>query len=148
MSSVAGTQTVLNDPNFIAFPNARWRVQTNWGIGCNPSAKLLAEAVTGSKSNIRNNDVINTGLSSVTKQGSMLAYPNPAANLLTLSCPDATHDYKVQLFNTYGQLVFVRNCEGTQTSLSLSAIANGIYYLQVSDAKGYPVGIQKIVVAR
>ena len=149
LNSVAGSQTLLNDPNYIAFPNARWRVQTNWNLTCAPAvAKIDAAKTSGaSLSNIRNNDVF-TGIASIANQPALVVYPNPATDIINVEFSNATSDYKIELVNLLGEHIWTKSCQGSKTIIGISNLSNGYYFLRMLDAKGNAIGFQKIIVTR
>lgn len=69
---------------------------------------------------------------------STLVYPNPATNYLTISTDDVTSG-TIRILNLLGQEQASYNITGTLTSIDITALGEGIYFVSVES------GSQKIV---
>lgn len=68
---------------------------------------------------------------------SIATYPNPTTGIVTLRSSGQMNS--VVIVNTLGQTVKVMELEGTQTSIDISELANGMYFLQVAGENGQGV---------
>jgi hypothetical protein len=64
----------------------------------------------------------------------VLVYPNPFLDQLTVS--SETELQKIELYQANGLLLFVKDLAGKDFTLETSELKNGIYFLQVTNAKG------------
>lgn len=64
-------------------------------------------------------------------------YPNPAYDVLTVSCPDEWHNRKlsVTVINQAGQVVRKEELNKTNYKLDISTLNNGCYWLSIYDGK-------------
>ena len=61
-------------------------------------------------------------------------YPNPAKNIVTIS---ATSEIKqIKLFSVYGQLLNTFRTDNSKTSLNISDVPTGMYFIQIETASG------------
>ena len=98
-------------------------------------------------SNIRNNDVF-TGIANIANQPALVAYPNPATDLINIEFANATVDFKIELVSLLGEHIWTKSCQGAKTIIGIKNLSNGYYFLRMLDAKGNAVGFQKIIVTR
>lgn len=135
IGTTAGTQNVLNDPNYSTFATtADWRVETVWNISCTPTVRLsngVMGAIVKSKSNITNNRVV--GIKNNTLSG-LSAYPNPANNGLTVNLGSVLEGKTIlKLYSVLGQEVYSASVEGTSIhQIDLTNLENGSYLLKVT----------------
>jgi hypothetical protein len=62
---------------------------------------------------------------------SALVYPNPAADQLTVSMPSMAGATVYSIFSITGELVATGNMYSTTTTLSVDALAQGMYQLKL-----------------
>ncbi len=141
----AGTQNVLNDPNYTTFQStADWRVETVWSISCTSTMRQDGNSIQGaivkSKSNISNNRAIGIQENANTNFG---MYPNPAGNVLTIRSKNGG---TAEIVNALGETVLKANLDGAQNTLDISALANGIYYVKIANTQAQT--LKKLVVQR
>lgn len=74
---------------------------------------------------------------------SWVMYPNPAQNILTLQNPDHLAIESIVLYDTLGKIVI--EGEGTGTTLDVSGIPSGVYFLRLETEQGV---VMKRVVKR
>lgn len=149
VNSVAGSQTVLADPSFSSFPNGNWKVETIWGISCTPTLRLdQSTTVNSSRSNIKNNLNVSTGIQSVGGGLKLNVYPNPAQDLLNIAVSGGSSVCTVELISMLGQKVTQLQINGSSAILNLSTVAAGVYYLRVYDVKNSSGSVQKVVVTK
>jgi len=144
IGSTAGTQNVLNDPNYASFQaTADWRVETVWSISCTSTMRQGEEiqgAIIKSKSNITNNRV-----SGIIENANVYfgMYPNPASEMLNI---DSKNGGKVEIVNALGQTVKEVNLNSAHGTLDISGLANGVYYVKIGDTHAQT--LRKLVVQR
>ena len=61
-------------------------------------------------------------------------YPNPAASTLVVQVPDYIPGNTIVLYNLAGQQVMREMLTGTNTSITVASLANGLYLYRVMDA--------------
>jgi len=84
--------------------------------------------------NLRANFGLSTGISDVETNSSLISvYPSPANNEVNIRLNDSFTNAKVEIYNSSSQLVkTIRNVNGL-TKVDISAFANGLYSIKVSD---------------
>lgn len=70
----------------------------------------------------------------VSDEESLLAYPNPATDLVTVIVPEAFQDGRLQLYTTNGAPV--RKQAASNTTLNIAGLVEGTYIIQVTAKKG------------
>lgn len=87
---------------------------------------------------VRDNSVLSTDSFS---ESDFVSYPNPVRDVLTISNQNLPIS-QVNVYSLFGQLVLSKtfNSNSTQTSLDLSALASGLYVLEVNNKT-----VQKII---
>ncbi|MBN4072479.1 HYR domain-containing protein [Crocinitomix catalasitica] len=66
---------------------------------------------------------------------SLLIYPNPASNQITITIGNADLQ-SIQLFNSVGQLVYSQVYQGTMAEIELSDLERGLYLVRVNTSVG------------
>ncbi|MGB1295745.1 MAG: T9SS type A sorting domain-containing protein, partial [Flavobacteriales bacterium] len=67
--------------------------------------------------------------------GAVSIYPNPSNGLVNVSVVESIENYSVEVYTPNGQKVFTNNFSNENAKLDLSAYADGIYYVTVTDVK-------------
>jgi hypothetical protein len=62
---------------------------------------------------------------------SVVVYPNPAAEQLTISMPSMVGSTVYSIYSITGELITTGNLYSTTTSISTDALAQGMYQLKV-----------------
>ncbi len=123
---VSGNQSSLNDPSYLSYPNANWRVDAH-GFNCTPTARYgnnsTQGAVVKSKSNITNNRMI--GIKSLTQ--TFAVYPNPSTGIITLQSEKELG--LVTVYNSLGQTVYQEKISETTKTIDLKNQTSGIYII-------------------
>lgn len=65
-------------------------------------------------------------------------YPNPTADLLTISIEPFTDDYSFELVNELGQQLIVGKLIDAKTTLQLRDYPTATYYLRIKNVRGGP----------
>jgi intracellular sulfur oxidation DsrE/DsrF family protein len=142
----AGTQNVLNDPNYSSFAStADWRVETVWGISCTPTLRQsngVEAAIVKSKSNISNNRAVGVKESSA---GIFAVYPNPAMDVVTIAF-EKTGLAKIEIMNALGETVRVINTSMQSSTVNTGDLTSGVYYVKVS-SEGKQ-GVSRLVIQK
>ncbi len=64
-------------------------------------------------------------------------YPNPAQNELLITAQNTTQNLKIKIFNIEGKLLSNQTLEvANQTSIDVSSLTSGIYFLNIEDENG------------
>lgn len=147
IGSTAGTQNILNDPNYSTFSaTASWRVETVWGISCTSTLRQGEGAqatVVKSKSNISNNRV--AGINNISAHG-LNMYPNPASEILNLVFEKAEAS-TIAIVNSLGSTVKLINSTDITTSIDISDLANGVYNVKLF-SEGKQSSVRKLVIQK
>jgi len=148
-ASTAGTQQNINDIYYVNYASvANWRVETVWGISCDPTFRQgnsTMSAVVKSKSNITNNRSQSTGIKNNVLNG-VSVYPNPTSGSITINFADVTAGKTyVKVISVLGQEVYntVLNNVSSRYTIDLNSAESGTYIVQVITSKG--VSTQRIV---
>ena len=90
------------------------------------------------------NALVNTEEQLLEKQFDI--YPNPAKERLVIDLAKEVNlaDSNVEVFNSLGQKVLYQSLQNSQTTLDISALETGVYWVKVYTEDG--VGIKEIVV--
>ena len=80
------------------------------------------------------------GLNEVSQSKIFTVYPNPTNSTLTINTKAIYSS--IQIVNTLGQLIFTKE---KSTSLNVSSLPSGIYFIQLLDNKGSIIGKEKFV---
>ena len=127
VSSVTGTQQVINDPLYVVYANtASWRVKTQWGINCSPEAKNI-ESFSSSYSNIYTDNILFDLKNGNNSQLSI--FPNPAKDIIhiTYTMPD----FDLQIFDMLGKQIKNISTKDNSVSIDVNAFPVGMYYAVV-----------------
>lgn len=137
VGSCAGNQTSLTDPAFSSYPNAIYRVIGN-GFSCNATAKT-AQQINKSKSNVKNNFNIFTGVSTLNKEDVFSIAPNPASSEIVISFNNNVKELtSVTITNVLGKVVVTHEIqEGRNIVIPLNELAEGVYFIRVQQGKNY-----------
>ncbi len=102
------------------------------------SSSMGSLYTTGSRANIHFS-ITPLGLSEMDASASLSLFPNPAKDQLTLSQVGEKEFGQVQIFDSFGQLVYTENRTQRNTSIDLSSFAAGIYTLQLKTPNTFAV---------
>ncbi len=137
IGSTAGTQTTLNDPMYASYPSGVWRVEAD-GFNCSSTSKMAAQVVK-SKSNVKNNFSVITGLDALNSNVLFSVAPNPATTDITISFnSEIKESTTITITNVLGKVVYVREVsEGTTTTMSLNDLVTGIYFIRIQQGANF-----------
>lgn len=90
-----------------------------------------------------------SGLSEVNTSGTveLSLYPNPANQLLAVKVDNTSIGGTLDLLNTTGQRITELEVKSLQFSLPVSTLANGVYFVRVTNSKGR-FNMKKLVIER
>ncbi len=134
IASVSSVQLSVTDPDYAAYPNGRWRIETLWNISCTPSG-----AITTTRSNMITLSTI--GIIDADKLGMPLSiYPNPYSQSTTIKyILNKESNVFIEVYNSIGQkirtLVNTAQTAGEynyQFSAKESGYSGGIYFVKIS----------------
>lgn len=74
-------------------------------------------------------------------------FPNPASHAVTVKTDNTAVGGTLLLMNTTGQLVSEQEIRNTQITLPVSALANGVYFIKVTNSKGH-FNMKKLIIQR
>jgi hypothetical protein len=127
ISAVAGTQTTITDPNFASFPNARWRIETIWGISCEP----LRSVIENSRSNIKQPNPPNTIEELNTPTVSIS--PNPTNDYVTVTMKSTSAS--IEIVDAQGKILETSQVVNGD-KIDLSKYSTGLYIFSVKTENG------------
>lgn len=95
----SNTSSPMNDPDYASFPNARWRVETQWSINCSPT-----RVISTTRSNIKG---LTVGVSNLGEfANAVTIYPNPYSINTTISYVlNKKSDVNIEVYTSIGQKV-------------------------------------------
>ncbi len=133
VSTVAGGQTSLTDPNYSTYQaTANWRVNAD-GFNCTPTLRLAAGAngtmasKVASHSNQNNNR--QAGIKQLLNNSNVSVYPNPNKGSFIVETP-STEKQTLQIFDVNGKLVFTQHINGN-TTIDAANLADGVYNINI-----------------
>ena len=138
--SVAETIAIVH---FKVNPQVSNGATLNFGI--NAAEKMDAVGVTSAVNGDSQSLSATDNLTSISKQtlaSSVMVYPNPAKDVVVIKGKDA-NSYSLKLIDLSGR-VLMNTKFTSNTSLNVSSLDNGVYFMEVSDASG--VHSQRITV--
>jgi alpha-tubulin suppressor-like RCC1 family protein len=143
-STIPGGNSTYTDLAYAAFPNADYRVDVTWGIGCNPTRA----SVNTTRSNIKKNQ-FTVGITENELSEGVSVYPNPASGILNIEFNEMLNGSVVRITNVIGQTLAQTTLQGGSGSgliqqLDVSDYAAGIYTVSIEN-KGVKV-FKKLVV--
>jgi len=90
-------------------------------MSCNNGMATPAQSLTGTSSPLAARTITD-----------MTLFPNPASGLLTIQLP-SDRTYEVRIVNTLGTTMHIRHSARSTTSIDVSHLARGIYFVQMID---------------
>lgn len=142
IGSVAGTQGVLNDPNYSSFmATASWRVEA-LGFNCNPTARTT-QVFNKSKSNVKNN--FSVGIADHASTISFVIAPNPVKSELLVNFTNPLSlKTEAMVTDILGNLVSKTElAQGNSMNIPVSELATGVYFVKVQ--QGNNTAIKKFI---
>ncbi|MFM9052389.1 MAG: T9SS type A sorting domain-containing protein [Bacteroidota bacterium] len=129
IQTVAGNTLSFNDPDYLNYPDARYRIDVSWltPLVCTP-----VRSFTTSMSNIEDIRLF-TGFNDPTIVEKITLYPNPANDLLTVDVSQVKgfRQLVLRLTDMNGRLLEERRDVSGKVMLDVSLLHAGIYCLQV-----------------
>ncbi len=129
IGSTTGNQFGYTDVDFALYPNARYRVEVNWAVSCEPTRG----AINTTRSNIKSPSSI--GINNIAQLTGLKLYPNPFSDYLTIESETSLDDSSIEILNNLGQVVFSQQLAGKQIKLDIADLSSGVYYYSVKSAK-------------
>lgn len=82
-----------------------------------------------------------TGIEEANNSANFFLYPNPATTTLTIETDNQipVTDYRLQIYNTQGQLVFTSIFDIQHSTFDISTFPSGLYYLSLQSEEGVAV---------
>jgi len=112
------------------------------GVTAHEHDIYLADGICGYQ--IYSHDVIFTGINRMTGNNeNIIAFPNPSTGIVTLDTENAT---EVSVFDAGGKLMFNKALNSQATSIDISGLPNGIYFLKIKTETG--IRLQKVALLK
>ncbi|MCE3278732.1 MAG: hypothetical protein K0S44_923 [Bacteroidetes bacterium] len=132
----ANASSPMNDPAFASFPNARWRVETDWTINCDATRAT----VNTTRSNIKGAG-LSVGIEKETLNIDFAVFPNPADENVIIEVPPQSSKCLIKMYDQLGKSVTEEILIGPSTmktsyKLDLSGCDKGIYTITLENEKG------------
>ncbi|MES2691700.1 MAG: serine hydrolase [Bacteroidota bacterium] len=83
---------------------------------------------------------------SVYNNPSFKIYPNPASNEINIEHAENKDDLKISIYDMTGQLQY--ETQGTERSIPVNDLKNGIYFIQLVNGKGELIHTQKLIISK
>ena len=123
--------TVLNDPNYANYPNAKYYVAAVLNMpGCTTPAivnRMESLPANKSRSNRLKNNV--TGINEVSNLSFFKVYPNPFISNFSL---DLLKESEVRIYDALGRMVYQSRMQIGHNLVALNGQSKGIYFLVVN----------------
>jgi hypothetical protein len=129
IGSTTGNQFGYTDVDYALYPNARYRVEVNWSISCEPTRG----AINTTRSNIKTPTSI--GINDLEQLVGLKLYPNPFSNYLVIESETSLDKATIEILNNLGQVVCSQELSGRQIKLDMTDLSSGVYYYSVKSAK-------------
>jgi hypothetical protein len=72
--------------------------------------------------------------------------PNPTSDLITITIAEGAASGSIQITDQTGRIVTTQDISTSQTTIDISALPSGLYFVSLTDRKGKRVGqMQKLV---
>lgn len=130
-STIPGGNSTFTDIAYASFPNANYRVDVTWGIGCSPTRA----SVNTTRSNIKQNGLF-IGMNEDANSSSVKIYPNPATGNVNIELKGMDKNVSVQMYNVMGQLMDVpekTTANDGLRSFDISGFAKGVYSIVIEE---------------
>jgi hypothetical protein len=112
------------------------------GVTAHDHDIYLADGICGYQ--IYSHDVIFTGMDKLAGNlNNVIAFPNPTTGIVTLDTENAT---EVSVFDTGGRLMFKNALDLQASSVDISGLPNGIYFLKIKTETG--IRLQKVALLK
>jgi hypothetical protein len=122
IGSTTGNQFGYTDVDYALYPNARYRVEVNWSISCEPTRG----AINTTRSNIKTPTSI--GINDLEQLVGLKLYPNPFSNYLVIESETSLDKATIEILNNLGQVVCSQELSGRQIKLDMTDLSSGVYY--------------------
>lgn len=63
--------------------------------------------------------------------GGLMIYPNPASNHITVQLDNYSAGTSIEIYNMIGSRILAQDLEGEKSTVNISELSNGVYYLKV-----------------
>lgn len=132
----ANTSSPMNDPAYASFPNASWRIETQWTISCTPTRA----GINTTRSNIKAAAAVS--VEELLLNNAIQIYPNPATAEVAIQYPAGCKNYQLKIFDELGQLIYSEtlpagSSKGLLTKqIDVSNFKKGIYIMNVQTENG------------
>ena len=134
---LSASSTAYTDPNFNVFQNtARWRVETDWSISCDPTLRT-AVAINTTKSNTKDLRIIGpNGLSKI-NAAEINLYPNPTEDILNIVLGNQVIK-QITIYDASGRQIKDWSTEQfkNQLTLDIKDLSKGIYFIKINTPQG------------
>ncbi len=127
IGNTTGNVTQISIPDYFQFPNARYKIETNYGFNCVPTQRTQT-GVNNTRSNIKNKINPNAVFDNKRFENQIKLQPNPATDIVQIM--SGVEMESIRVFNYLGQEVLYQKLESARSKkveLSVSALASGVY---------------------
>lgn len=82
------------------------------------------------------NHCITTGVVAAYKDVSVMVYPNPATNQISISGLPDNFGGTITIYNTLGQVQFAEQKSGSQFNVDIAHLKTGMYFMHINGENG------------
>ncbi len=127
IGTTTGNQTSYSDVNYSNFPNARYRVDVAWSIGCSPTRG----AINTSRSNIKTASI---GMQELVQDVRIHVSPNPFNETIRFDFEgQGTKNYSLEIMDALGrQVVQPGKVTDNKAVVNTEHLSAGIYFYRLS----------------
>ena len=136
VSSVAGTQQTVIDPNYLTYQNtASWRVETQWNITCTPTLlkNPVIESFIASRSNLYK--ATGAGVNELNGQINISISPNPTNGNFNIQV-SKDENMQINIYDVIGECIYQHTSISANFQIDLDEAKNGVYFLQLITEHG------------
>jgi hypothetical protein len=131
--SKAGNQQFISDLLYtICQARASGRINTPWNVNCITTFRDISVNSNTSLSNIFSND-LHFGMNEGTVPFPTFIFPCPAENTINIACHASS---EIDLLNMDGKVLKYLSMVNDNTSIDISDLAKGLYFIKLLDEQG------------
>jgi hypothetical protein len=144
VSSTAGTQSTIVDPNYNSYPSGSWRVETVWNIMCDPNRAIINTSRSNVKGQLAGPAL---GLEETQQVFADFA-PNPFSDQtqITIRTSSGKVNCVFELYDATGRLVKTTLINSPKFILEKGELAGGVYFYSITDRESKSASNGKLLI--
>lgn len=139
LNSVAGTPNTVNwtMPTGLTPGPSVMRVRSRFNGNINDGTSACTTFFSGETEDYLVGLDENVNVDNITRIGSMVLYPNPASDMITLFFGNTIEKATISIFDNMGRLATMTTADNVVSKqLSVSGLENGLYFVRISTPQG------------